>query len=177
MNLRKDKLKNLILYVCNKTDPQNLGATKLDKIMWFSDILAFLTIGDPITGETYVRKQFGPWATHFYQMIDELKAEDKLIVRDVNFYGRQKREYIPLVSANLDLFTANEISIVDDVANDIALNFTAVGISDLSHDRIWEMANIGEEIPYEAIFAVRLGEIDEKDIQWAENILEALPAA
>jgi hypothetical protein len=46
---------------------------------------------------------------------------------------------------------------------------TASSMSELSHDIIWEAAEIGEEIPLYTYFASRFGEINEEDIQWAKS--------
>jgi hypothetical protein len=43
-----------------------------------------------------------------------------------------------------------------------------MGISHASHDDIWEMAEIGEEIPLTTVFAVR-GEVTEDDVAWADS--------
>jgi Protein of unknown function (DUF4065) len=171
MGLNEDKFKNLILYICSKAEPQNLGATKLDKILWYSDAYAYLMIGEPITGETYIKRQFGPFAPHFYKMIEELEADGKLCVRPTDHYGFAKKEYIPLVQADIEDFLPQEVSIIDDIIDVVCNNYTAKGISEQSHNDIWEMADIGDEIPYYAMFAVFLGEIDETDIEWANTVL------
>jgi len=54
-SLDQRKLKALIHYICYQChDPSVLGATKLNKILWYSDVIAFARAGASITGETYV---------------------------------------------------------------------------------------------------------------------------
>ncbi len=66
------------------------------------------------------------------------------------------------------MFTAEQISLVDRVVYAICFNHTAASISQLSHDRVWKAAAIGEEIPLAAgAFAGNVGEIDEHDMAWA----------
>src|SRR5437660_6974881 len=50
------RYKELVLYICQKcaTD-QKFGATKLNKILYFSDFLAYAELGEPITGFEYQR--------------------------------------------------------------------------------------------------------------------------
>jgi hypothetical protein len=60
---------------------------------------------------------------------------------------------------------------IDDILEIICTEHTAQSISDTTHDKIWELAEIGEEIPYYTIFASKLGEINEDDIKWAKNVL------
>ncbi|EAY57162.1 MAG: protein of unknown function, partial [Leptospirillum rubarum] len=43
-----------------------------------------------------------------------------------------------------------------------------------SHDVIWKTALMGEEIPYETVFASEMGEIDESDVEWARHELQKI---
>jgi len=60
---------------------------------------------------------------------------------------------VPLRPANRNRFTAEEIDLVDEVIRDLA-PFDASQTSKLSHDRsaAWQAAEIGDDIPYEAVF-------------------------
>lgn len=167
------KLKALVHYICYRChDPSVLGATKLNKILWYSDIVAFMKNDKPITAETYVKQQFGPVPKHILGIIDDLEAERVIAVRDAEVFGYQKKEYVALKPADINQFTAEEISIVDWAIDTICHKHTAESISLASHDAIWEMAEIGEEIPLYAVWASELGEITPKDIDWAHKVLE-----
>ena len=58
----------------------------------------------------------------------------------------------------------NEKHIVDHVTDTICEKFTAVSISELSHDSIWEMAEDGEEIPLYAIMASNIEEPSKEEL-------------
>lgn len=166
-----DKLKKLTHYICDRcNDPTTLGATKLNKILWYSDRLAFLWLGKPITNETYIKKQFGPVPKHIDEVVSFLEDEGDLVekwVRDI--YPR--REYISLKEPDISVFSAEEISLVDGLIDKICNHHTATSISNASHGKIWELASIGEDIPHATIFADELGDIDEHDIDWAQREL------
>src|SRR6266480_4421152 len=55
------KYRELVLYICQKcaTD-KKFGATKLNKILYFADFLAYAELGEPITGFEYQREKNGP---------------------------------------------------------------------------------------------------------------------
>lgn len=36
--------------------PERLGAIRLNKAIWFSDVIMYQTTGESITGETYVKR-------------------------------------------------------------------------------------------------------------------------
>ena len=172
LKFAESKFKELILYISHKAEPKNLGAIKLNKILWYSDMLSYLLFEKPISGETYIKRQYGPVPKHILAVIDQLVASGDMCMRDTNYFGYAKKEHLPLRKPDLSAFSADEISIVDNIIDTICEGHTATSISEHSHDRIWELAEIGEEIPYNTIFASQLGEIDEFDIQWSQQIME-----
>jgi hypothetical protein len=166
-----DKLKALVHYVCWKCDPSDLGSTKLNKVLWYADIEWYIKNGASITGEQYLKRQFGPVSKHFYEVVGELSEEGKILQRGVEFFGYPKTEYIPITQPTISDFKPEQISLVDDVVDFVCRQHTARSISLASHDVIWELAEIGEEIPLYAVWGARLDEITEHDIQWAKSRL------
>ena len=93
----RDKLKALTHYIIARCeDPRILGSIKLNKILWASDLWAYAHWGKPITGEHYIKQQFGPVASTV-GLINELQAEKKIVVRERRDFGRNKTDYIALV--------------------------------------------------------------------------------
>jgi hypothetical protein len=172
-----EKFKNLVLYVCSKCeDPRRLGATKLNKIIWYSERQAFLKLQKPISGVKFVKRQFGPVPIAIMPVLTQLQNEGALAIRDVEYFGKPKREFISLRNPELGEFSAQEISIIDQVTQIICEAHTAASISERTHDDIWEMAEIGEEIPLTTVFAVK-GEVTESDVSWADAQIAHLSSA
>jgi hypothetical protein len=149
-----DKLRELMVYVAERSmeDP-SFGATKLNKILFFSDFYAYGKYGKPITGATYQRLERGPAPRQLMPIQNELEHRgDAIVVEREHFNLRQKR-LIPLRQANLAIFSAEEISLVDEVIEALRLK-SAAGVSALSHEVTvgWQIAGDREEIPYEAVF-------------------------
>jgi len=177
--MNRNKFKSLVHYVCAKCDdPSLLGATRLNKILWYAETFAFLNFGESMTGAKFVKRQFGPAPTAIVPVLEELVGEKLLLVREVSFYGFPKKEYISLKTPTLgSSFTPEQISIVDGVIDAVCNDHTAKSIVSLSHDAIWEMAAIGEELPLYTALAEQ-GEITEDDVKWADGkILEMHAAA
>jgi hypothetical protein len=167
MEFKSDKFKALVHYICYKADRANLGATKLNKTLWYADLMTYLMHGTSMTGEGYIKQQFGPVPKHILPILEDLQTECKITIRDADLFRYEKKEYIALKRPDLSLFSGEEISIVDELINVICCGHIAKSISDKTHDRIWELADIGEEIPYYTVFAGSLGQIDQNDIAWA----------
>lgn len=172
MEFNQEKFKALVHYICAKAhDPSVLGATKLNKVLWHSDGLSFIVTGAPITGESYIKRQFGPVPQHILRAMDDLQREGDIVVRNSDYHGFQKREYVSLKEPDLSAFSGAEIDLVNRAFNYVCHAHTAASISEATHDDIWQLAEIGEVLPYETILASEQGEVDEEDMKWA---LEAL---
>ena len=175
MEFNRDKFKQLVQYICSRCDdPTELGSTKLNKILWYADYHAYYFFNEAITGAKYVKRQFGPVPPAILQVLKELQEEGFLAIRNTEHFGHEKKEFFALRPADLSLFTAREISVVDKAIEYVCKRHTAKSISEETHDDIWEMAQIGEEIPYYTVFASQLGEITEHEIEWAKALIEEL---
>ncbi len=166
-----NKFDSLVHYVCAKGDTDKLGAIKLNKILWFSDIIRYFVKGESITGAMYIKREFGPVPRPMPGALERLKEQGRLSITDTVHYGLPKREFRPLLDPNLTDFAPDEISLVDDVMDIIINQHTAHSISELTHDKIWKLAEIGEEIPYYTVLSSSFGEIDEDDIAWAKEVI------
>ena len=174
----KDLLKELVLYVISQCgSPEKLGKTKLNKVLWFADSIAYQHTGQPITGAKYQKLQHGPVPIGIDDAIGELQSENKCLIREKRHYGYNQHQFIGLSEPRAELFSSEQLKLVDALVGDICENHTANSISDLSHDIAWEAAQMGEEIPLFATLAAREGVITELDIEWADSIIENLQPA
>jgi hypothetical protein len=167
-----NKLTTLVHYICASCeDPSILGGTKLNKVLWYADVNAFIEFGHPITGETYIKQQFGPVAEHLLPVVKELERKEAIVVRQAPHFAYTKWEYISLKSPDISMFKPDEISLVDNMINIVCHGNTAKSISAQTHDVIWELAEIGEKIPYYAVLASELGEFTKQDMEWAKRAI------
>lgn len=166
----RDKFKALVHYIIWKcSDPAKFGATKLNKILWFADARAYMTTGKPITGETYVRRQFGPAPQHILPIRMELAAERKIRQRRKPTYGYDQDIIESLVDPDTSMFTREELVDVDYWVRVIVEDYTADTISEESHDYVWKIAKIGQPLPYYALFALRTRDPNEEELDWARK--------
>jgi len=104
-----------------------------------------------------------------------LQQSGALVQRVGNCNGYAQKQFIALSPADISVFSAEQISLVDSILDAICSNHTATSISELSHDLVWEVAAIGEEIPMAAAaFGGNVGEIDENDMSWAHNEVDRI---
>ncbi len=71
--VNKVKLKKLVYYICYcVSDPSQLGSTKLNKVLYYSDFGFYFKSGKAITWETYIKQQHGPTARDILGIEEEL---------------------------------------------------------------------------------------------------------
>jgi len=148
-----DKFKQLILYIAQKcVDDPTFGATKLNKILYFSDFYAYGDTGTPITGATYFRLRRGPAPRQLVPTREELIHSGDVCLTKVRYHGYPQERIIVTREANLDLFSAQEISLVDDIIQKL-WGINAADISEYTHRLAgWRIAEYDADIPYESVF-------------------------
>ena len=174
MAINWEKFKSAIHYVCHKADdPSVLGAIKLNKVLWYSDAINYVVSGKSITGETYLKRQFGPVPKHVLSAVEQLISERKIARGRVDHFGYMKTEYISIQEPDLTPLTGADVERINEAFDHVCLNHTARSISEETHGEIWDMALMGEEIPYETVLVSQLAEIDENDVTWAREAMGA----
>jgi hypothetical protein len=61
----------------------------------------------------------------------------------MNYFGYRKKVYIPKSAPDTKIFNDTEIYLVKDIIEFVCYNNTAKTISELSHNRAWEIAEFG----------------------------------
>jgi hypothetical protein len=163
------RLENLLHYIIAVTPPEQLGATKLAKIVWFSDVENYRVYRTSITkSDGYRRRDQGPWHIDFNRSLESLKEAGKISERAVQTPAGVRREFVWLAPPSVDDFTGPEIAIVHNVIGAI-LPLSATEASDISHSEPWLSAYDRESLPISAA-AVVWGDVDDEDMKWAESV-------
>lgn len=147
------KLQELMLYIAEKlADDPEFGSIKLNKILFYSDFLAYGSFGTPITGATYRRLELGPAPRSLPDAREKLVDEHGAVEAPGTQFGHKRKRLVPLRPANLDVFSASEIALVDGIIEEFRRK-TADELSEYSHrEAAWQIGAPGGDIPYEAVF-------------------------
>src|SRR5713101_2465496 len=150
----EEKLAELILYISQKcaTDPK-FGAIKLNKILYLSEFLSFGNWGEPITGVEYQHLRKGPAPRRLIPVREELQRSGKLAVQRLPLRGGNVQvRTVNLVDPNWKVLSAREISLVDNIIEEL-WDLDAEESSEFSHRFVgWKMTKEGDPIPYGSIF-------------------------
>ncbi len=161
----ESKLTELIIYVSKQLFGKNRnGSVKLNKILFFSDTFAYKLLGKPITGVEYIRRRFGPAPKGITALQHRLSDSNDIEVLVSTGLGRSQTIIFPKRDADLKVFSAQEIKMVDLVIEALS-GMKTDDVSELSHSLDgWQFAREGEPIPYETIFLYS-GPITQSDVR------------
>lgn len=176
MQFDRAKLKAVILYTCQKCESAQLGAVKLNKVLYFGDMLHYAHVGTSITGSIYRKRPFGPTNDQLLVTLAELKRQGAIDIRNVDYFGYIKKEYIAVESPEIDRLSKIERELLDDVIEFVCLNNSAKTISEYSHNRAWEIAEFGEVLPYNSVFSIFPTQVSPEALEWAKAEVDALEA-
>jgi len=150
--LNSGRFKDLVLYISESlADDETFGSTKLNKILYFSDVDAYLNLGRPITGAEYQRNHHGPTAREFLPLVRELESRDWVTVESRRVVDHPQEVVVPTgaIAPNMAQFSTEERAIVDARIAEFR-GYTNKQASDESHKLSagWLTREQGETIPY-----------------------------
>jgi len=162
MPYREDKLAELILYIAEQTaGDRSAGATKLNKYLYFAEFAAVRRLGRPITGAEYQKLPFGPAPRRLAPVREKLlRDNDARLDERIDALGYVHHRLIPQREPRTDVFTADELRLVDEVIETLRA-MSATEVSELSHRQAgWQLVEEGETIPYELAFVLAPSEVE-----------------
>jgi hypothetical protein len=148
------KLGELILYISQKcaSDP-TFGATKLNKILCYSDFVFYAYNDRGITNVEYQKLPNGPAPRRLIPVRNELIENGDLGMQEIILKsGETQQRTVNLRSPNLDLFTGSEIAMVDRMIEGMQ-GVKAEDVSEMSHTLVgWLVTDEKDTIPYNTIY-------------------------
>jgi len=177
MHLPLQKLKALILYFCECTNPKYLGKTKLLKLFYFLDFGCVKKYGYPITYDQYYKLEHGPIPTVIKNMIDDLdsyEASSVTMLGDIISIKKDDKIHRikpkrKLAENEMEIFSKKELDLIKMVCSKFK-NSSTKEIEDVSHQGIWRYVEMGEKIPYELAAEEKDCEVPKSMIRLALDI-------
>lgn len=172
MSVAFAKLVEAIHYICDKAshEPEKLDRIMLNKILWYSDAQAYMSSGNSITGERYIKKPFGPVARRNLIAVEDLENRSVLRRgRSASGSGYWNTHFDVIESYEKNTLTDEERNVIDEVFSSIVDSHTSMSISERSHGEIWQLAENNEDLPLFTVFAEKLGEVSDEHMELARE--------
>ncbi len=132
-----------------------LGKVKLMKLLYFADFDHYFAHGASITGETYVKLDFGPVPRHADEILRKMghELEELRVERVGSAAGFQYRYNLQDRSIRqAQYLTSQERDTLVAVVNRWRDSETSEIVSASHADPPWRMVRRGEEIPYHLVY-------------------------
>jgi uncharacterized phage-associated protein len=176
-NSRADdrKFRELILHVARESEQdEHFGATKLNKILFYSDFWAYRKLGQSITGQQYQKLDKGPAPRRLLPIVRKMEARGDCVLAEREYFGRLQKILLALREPDLSLFSGAEIAIVHQVLERLR-GLSATEVSELSHQFIgWQLAEEGEDIPYSTALLGQPRPPTPAEIEYGKKLAEEL---
>lgn len=162
------RLQELILYICDvcRNDP-NFGAVKLNKILSRADFTYFLQAGHSITGGAYKKLDFGPVPEQLVQVRRMMIDNGELFLKG-DYYGSPKQIPVAKRRARLNIFTGDEIAVLDKAIIDLR-EYNAREVSTISHDIKYHLTELNALIPYQFAY-IDESPVSELEEEWIAEL-------
>lgn len=156
MNIPLPKLKALLKYICDNTNHNFLGVTKLMKLLYFIDFTHIKKYGVSITNDTYCRLERGPVPTRIKNLIDGISVDPEWsALSDLISIEKREDRIMHKVKCNehfteddRDYFSPLEMNTIEIVCKRFA-NANTKTIVDASHNEAaWKKTPEFGEIDY-----------------------------
>jgi uncharacterized phage-associated protein len=169
------KLRELVLFIARVSErDEHFGATKLNKILFYSDFWAYRKLGRSISGEKYQKLAHGPAPKRLVPVVRKMERERICASAERDFFGRTQKILVALREPDLSLFSGAEIAIVQDVIRKL-WDLNASSVSELSHEFLgWQLAAEGEEIPYSTALLGRPRPPTSAEVEHGRKLAEEL---
>lgn len=171
------KLAELMLYIAYKSqDDPKFGATKLNKLLFYSEFVAYRDFGDSITGHDYVRRKNGPVPKRLLPVRDRLCKSRQAKLIAVDYMGMPQHRLVPMRMPDLRCFHPEEIETVDRML-ELFKDYNGSEISLRSHDFVgWLLAEDGDVIPYE-VALIEKRPLSEPEREYGRSLQQAASKA
>lgn len=148
--LNIEKIEAMISYIAEKTD--NLFKVKLMKMLWYSDVLAFIENGLAMTGMVYRHEAMGALPVGHYSLMNLEKLN---IQEEMNYSCDTMLHIYPTANMDYSVLTDREKSILDKVITKFSA-YRAKDIVEYMHkEKVYTETRPGEIIPFSLAKEIR----------------------
>ena len=148
-----EKFREVLLYILNKVGARpNVGETVLYKLIYFIDFDFYEMYEEQLIGATYQKNTYGPTPIEFAAITKEMIENKEIEKVKSQYFSKDQKKYLPLRNARLDILSANELKLIDEVINRLA-DKNESQLSEYSHGDIpWKVTEDKGIIEYETVF-------------------------
>ena len=133
MTLNKIKYKNSILYFIKYCNNKYLGATKLNKLLYYLDFINYRDSNASVTGDFYIHNHYGPTPSEVTVVISEMLEKGDIEVKKDPFENSHSTSFNVKKDVDEKVFDEKEQELLKNICKEF---------SDWSTDKIVEQTHL-----------------------------------
>lgn len=147
------KYKNAIIFFAKKIQNGTLGKLKLMKLLYYLDFDFFEKYGRSVTGDEYLRFEYGPVPRMEEKILKEMAGKEIKITKRKIAEGLNEQLHIEaLKDFDVNVFTKEELLLLEEVA-DKWEKFTGAEMKNASHGEApWIATKQNDIIDYNLVY-------------------------
>ena len=146
-----DKFIEAALYIGERSEnAPYFGVSKLARLLYYSDCGAYILLGRPITGNTYLHFPHGLYPENWYQARMKMEQSGAVtVLRNRHDQGYHRYGLLTNRPANREMLAPGEIEEMDAQSERFA-DYSAAAIEDYSrYEAAWLATEDGQPLAYE----------------------------
>jgi len=147
----ESRLLHSLLYVLGRLDQAEREFHKIFKILWFADISHMRDWGRFITGDDYIKMEYGPVPSYLYDIFKGVRNKNPDFAKYAQIISVQGYRVAPLKPADLDNLSESDIEKLNKSIEDNK-GLSMGQLTDKSHGVAWKKSEDNQQINMESIF-------------------------
>lgn len=115
------KYENAILYFTKYCNNNFLGLTKLNKLLYYLDFIAYRDREKSVTNDKYIHKDYGPVPDKVDDIIGALIAKKRLLVNAESWKDGLKYSFEALINPDMNVFDKYEVDLLEKICTEFQL--------------------------------------------------------
>ena len=163
ITLNAKKYENAILYFVQHCNNQYLGATKLNKLLYYLDFLNYRDRGESVTGDEYYHMQYGPIPSSMETVMSALCESKKLEVAGEPFGKTARKIYKVKEKPDTAVFSEEEQQLLTNICKEFKDYDTDKIIAQTHLEAPWFYSRPYQKIDYDYAHSIEILDGDHDD--------------
>ncbi len=144
--LKTSKYENAILYFVKYCNNKFLGATKLNKLLYYLDFISFRDKSATVTGDKYIHLDYGPVPKFSEEIISKLVENGRLSAERVAYEENGMIKFELKDDPDLSVFTEYEKTLLDKICHEFTLWPTGKIVNQTHLEAPWFYSDLYNEV-------------------------------
>ena len=147
--MNTSKYQNAILYFIKYCNNQYLGATKLNKLLYYLDFISYRDRKKSVSGDSYLHLQYGPVPEHVDEILADLQKKKLLNIQRYSYKQNDTFNFRLEREPDMNAFDKYEKDLLENICKEFELWNTEKIVNQTHLEAPWFYSKPYEKVDYE----------------------------